>query len=136
MLACYPWTFGLKTLNWILIHWHFIYLSCMCASGNHILYFIYELSCTLTYDIVNVMNHASLFIFCSLYSWWFMCFGWWGYYLEICYIMVIWKLFASSHPYKQGKFYSLVKIFVHSLLMINSSICTYLGGDLSCIEFW
>jgi hypothetical protein len=68
-------------------------------------------------------------------SWWFMCFGWRGYYLEICYIMVIWKPFASSHPYKQGNSFPLVKIVVHSLLMTKSSICTYLGGALSCL-YW
>jgi hypothetical protein len=71
---------------------------------------------------------------CSLYSWWFMCFGWWGYYLEICYIMAVWRSFASSHLYKQGNPFPLVKIVLHSLLMMKSSICTYLGG--SFIMYW
>jgi hypothetical protein len=52
-------------------------------------------------------------------SWWFMCFGWWGYYLEICYIMVIWKLLASL-IHKNKVFSSLLLNFC--ALSLNDKI--------------
>jgi hypothetical protein len=51
---------------------------------------------------------------------------------EICYIMIIWKLFASLHQHKQGKLCPLVKFFVHSLLRINL-LYTLIYGEL-CLE--
>jgi hypothetical protein len=45
------------------------------------------------------------------------------------------KIICLIDPQKQGNLFPLVKLFVHSLLMIESSICTYLGELLSCIEF-
>jgi hypothetical protein len=39
-ISAYTWTLGLKTLHF---NSSALHLSCMCASGNHVLYFIYEL---------------------------------------------------------------------------------------------
>jgi hypothetical protein len=82
-------------------------------------------------NYIMQLNHASLFIFCSLYSWWFMCFGWWGYYLWDMVYNGYMKIICLNDLQKQGKLFPLVKFCcVHSLLMIKSSICTYLGGGL------
>jgi hypothetical protein len=133
-ISVFTWTLCISR-HCILIH--FIYLFYMYASGNHVIYFIYELYHALEPLVCNRIELCWLANLCSLKL--LMVHEFLDdedIIFEKWYSMDIWKSFASSHSYRQGSLFPLLKIVVHSLLLIKSSICTHLGGALSCFECW